>query len=66
MEESGIDDCGGKVYETVDGKSYYGYFMFPYFPYTIRCLTGTVKSISGIMHVPTKTDTGTYDCEGGC
>ena len=36
---------------------------FPHFPYTIRCLT--VKSISGVTHVSTKTDAGTYDCEGG-
>ena len=26
--------CGGKVYDTTN--MYYGYFMFPYFPYTIR------------------------------
>ena len=32
VEESGLDDCGGKVYD----NNYYAYFMYPHFPYTIR------------------------------
>ncbi len=33
-EESGLDDCGGKVYKTENGKKYYAYYMPPRFPYT--------------------------------
>ena len=34
VEESGLDDCGGKVYD--NDNNYYAYFMYPNFPYTIR------------------------------
>ena len=34
VEESGLDDCGGKVYD--NNNNYYAYFMYPHFPYTIR------------------------------